>query len=179
MPGSHIALLRGINVGRAKRVAMADLRSLVAELGYQDVRTLLNRGNIVFTVPRSVRGGPAARIEAALADRLGFSAAVTVLTSAELAAIIRDNPLGTIATDPSRFLVGVPLDAARRAKLVDVGGGDWAPERVAMGSRALYLWCPTGIIDSPLLAAVNRALGTGYTARNWNTVVKLQAMVNE
>jgi len=78
----RVALLRGINVGRAKRLAMADLRALVEDLGYGDVRTLLNSGNIIFTVPRTKRGDAAARIEKAIASRLGVSARVYVLTAA-------------------------------------------------------------------------------------------------
>src|SRR5881628_2807318 len=100
----HVALIRGINVGRAKRVAMADLRALVEDLGYGDVRTLLNSGNVVFTAPRAGRGA-ADRIEKALAARLGVPARVTVLTAAELAAAISENPLREVAKDPSRLLV--------------------------------------------------------------------------
>jgi uncharacterized protein (DUF1697 family) len=70
--GTHVALLRGINVGKAKRVGMADLRALVEGLGYRDVRTLLNSGNVVFAVPKSARGEPAARIETAIARSSGF-----------------------------------------------------------------------------------------------------------
>jgi uncharacterized protein (DUF1697 family) len=58
MSATHVALLRGINVGKAKRVAMADLRALLEELGYADVRTLLNSGNVVFTAPRAAKGDP-------------------------------------------------------------------------------------------------------------------------
>src|SRR6266496_1648635 len=88
MTRRHVALIRGINVGRAKRVAMADLRALVGDLGYGEVRTLLNSGNVVFTVPASARGDPAPRIEQAMTARLGISARVTVLTAAELAAVV-------------------------------------------------------------------------------------------
>ena len=67
MAGRHVALLRGINVGTAKRVAMADLRALVEGLGYGDVSTLLNSGNVVFTVPaKAAKTSPATRIEQAL-----------------------------------------------------------------------------------------------------------------
>jgi hypothetical protein len=90
---TYVGLLRGINVGHAKRVAMADLRALVEKLGYGDVRTLLNSGNIVFTGPGASPEDAAARIEAALSSRLGVSARVTVLTAAQLAAAAAANPL--------------------------------------------------------------------------------------
>src|SRR5438034_11226167 len=89
----RIALLRGINVGRAKRVAMADLRALVESLGYVDVRTLLNSGNVIFSVPPAAPGDAAARIEEAMIAQLGVPARVIVLTAAEIAAAVTDNPL--------------------------------------------------------------------------------------
>jgi uncharacterized protein (DUF1697 family) len=99
MASKQVALLRGINVGRAKRVSMADLRALVENLGYGDVRTLLNSGNIVFTSPRAAPGDAAARIERALAAELGVAARVTVVTAAELAAAVSANPLLAVADD--------------------------------------------------------------------------------
>ena len=66
----HVALLRGINVGRAKRVAMAELRALIEGLGYGDVRTLLNSGNVVFSASAATAGNAASRIEEALAKKL-------------------------------------------------------------------------------------------------------------
>ncbi|HZW81825.1 MAG TPA: DUF1697 domain-containing protein, partial [Candidatus Deferrimicrobium sp.] len=81
MEGKQVALIRGINVGRAKRVAMAELRALVEDLGYSDVRTLLNSGNIVFAAPGTDKLDSAARIEETLSSRLGVSARVIVLTA--------------------------------------------------------------------------------------------------
>ncbi|HEY1377078.1 MAG TPA: DUF1697 domain-containing protein [Gemmataceae bacterium] len=176
MAGTLVALLRGINVGKAKRVAMADLRALLEGLGYGDVRTLLNSGNVVFTAGRTAPDKAAARIEAALTDRLGVSARVTVLTAAELAAAVADNPLLGIASDPARFLIAVLRDPADRTKVLPLTKQDWAPEAVAVGKRVAYLWCADGILASPVAAAVNRALGDGVTARNWATVQKLHAL---
>ena len=84
----HIALLRGINVGRAKRIAMADLRALVEQLGYRDVKTILNSGNIVYTADTSSAQASAKRIEKALLEKLGISSKITGLTAADLATII-------------------------------------------------------------------------------------------
>ena len=85
MAGTHVALLRGVNVGRAKRVAMADLRALVEGLGYTEVRTLLNSGNVVFAAPGVPSDEAASRIANGLRETLSVSAAVSVLTAAELA----------------------------------------------------------------------------------------------
>lgn len=178
MPGRHVALIRGINVGRAKRVA-AELRVMMADLGYRDVRTLLNSGNIIFTVPPKTKADPATCIEQALASRLGVSARVTVLSAAELAATIADNPLGEIADNSSRLLVFVLTHPPDRSKLLHLTEQKWAPEAIAIGRRAAYLWCPAGIIDSALAAAISRILGDAVTSRNWATMTKLHALVGK
>ena len=173
----HVALIRGINVGRAKRVAMADLRALVGDLGYGDVRTLLNSGNVVFSVPGSARGDPAARIEKGITERLGISARVTVLTAEELAAVVADNPLGKVARDPSRLFVTVLFDPADRKRLLALEQQPWAPDVLATGRRVAYLWCPNGMIESRLVEAVNRLLGDAVTTRNFATLTKLHALI--
>src|SRR5262245_54636991 len=118
MPANaYVALIRGINVGHAKRVAMAELRALVEDLGCKDVRTLLNSGNVVFAAPGKTAEGAAARIEKGLAEELGVSAKVTVLSAAELAAALRANPLRKVADNPSRLLLGVLRAPADRGKL--------------------------------------------------------------
>src|SRR6266849_5725830 len=100
MDTTCIELLRGVNVGRARRVAMADLRELVEGLGHTSVRTLLNSGNVVFDAHRVNINNMARSLEVAIADRFGFAAAVVVLTAADLAAVIRENALQVAATDP-------------------------------------------------------------------------------
>ena len=176
LPATHVAFLRGINVGRAKRVAMADLRELVAGLGYRDVRTLLNSGNVVFSMPRSNRGDPAPRIEKALVTRLGVSSRVSVLTAAELTAAVTTNPLASVADDPTRLLVTVLARPADRVRLEPLARQDWTPEALALGTRVAYLWCAEGILASRLLGAVGGVLGDAVTSRNWATMTKLLAL---
>jgi uncharacterized protein (DUF1697 family) len=176
MTGRQVALIRGINVGRAKRVAMADLRALVEGFGYGDVRTLLNSGNVVFTAPGTAPGDAAARIEEGLAARLGVPARVMVLTAEELAAAVAENPLLEVADDPSRLLISVLANPADRARLEPLAGQDWAPEVLALGVRVAYLWCPAGLLASRLSEAVGRLLGDAVTTRNWATLTKLHAL---
>lgn len=173
-----MALLRGINVGRAKRIAMADLRALVAALGYTDVQTLLNSGNVVFTAPADVRGDPAARIEQAVAKQLNVGSRVTVLTARELDDAVTRNPLADVADDPSRLLVSVLADPKDVAKLRPLTRESWAPEVLALGPRVAYLWIPAGVIQSKLAKAVDRVLGDAVTARNWSTMRKLHDLVH-
>ena len=176
MAGRLVALIRGINVGRAKRVAMADLRTLVEKLGYRDVRTLLNSGNVVFTSRGGTPGAAAIRIEQAMARHPGISARVIVVTAAELAVAVSANPLVKIATNPSRLMVAFLAHQPDRARLRALVKQDWAPERLALGARVAYLWCPEGVIASPLSDAVGRVLGDAMTVRNWSTVTKLHAL---
>lgn len=175
MTSRHVALIRGINVGKAKRIAMADLKELVESLGYRDVATLLNSGNVVFS--GAAKGDAAARIEKAIAAKAGFSARVLVLSASDVATIAEENPFGKLATDPSRFLVTVPNDPKALRLLAPLTKERWEPDALALGSRAAYLWCPSGILKSPVLEAVSRALRDECTSRNWATMAKLLAML--
>lgn len=177
--GRQAALLRGVNVGTAKRVAMADLRALVESLGYTDVRTLLNSGNVVYTAPGVAPAAAAAGIEEALAVRLGVSAMVVALAAEELTTAVADNPLDRVADDPSRLLIAVPADPQASTRLEPLLGQDWRPEALALGPRVAYLWCPDGVIASRVSAAVGRALADAVTSRNWATMTKLQALAAE
>jgi len=177
MAAYQVALLRGVNVGRGNRISMAALRDLVSNLGYGDVRTLLNSGNVVFTVPRTAPRDAASRIEDALTAEVGISARVTVLSSAELATVIEENPLLKYADNHSRLLVALLRDPADRAKLSPLSKQDWGKDALGVGTRAAYLWCAQGVIASKLNEAVNRLLGEGVTSRNWATILKLRDMM--
>src|SRR5262249_36315885 len=145
-------------------------------LGYADVRTLLNSGNVVFTAPGKSPGNAGSRIEKALVAKLGVAAKVTVLTAAELAEAVSENPLLKVADNPSRLLVAFFNESADVRKLEPLTKQDWGKEALAIGKRVAYLWCPEGILDSKMLEAVNRTVGDAMTARNWATVLKLKAL---
>ncbi|TGE33126.1 DUF1697 domain-containing protein [Desulfosporosinus sp. Sb-LF] len=174
-----VALVRGINVGRAKRVAMADLCALFEDIGYRNVRTLLNSGNVIFASLDTEAVSVAARIEEALINRIGISARVIVLTAAEIATIVNDNPLAGVADNPSRLLVAVLRNPAERTRLEPLAEQEWGSEVLAIGVRVAYLWCPDGILASQLPEAVGRVLGDGVTTRNWATVMKLYALTEK
>jgi uncharacterized protein (DUF1697 family) len=156
---------------------MADLRKLVEGLGYRDVRTLLNSGNVVFTVPEGVSGDAAERIEKAIGVRLGVSTRVTVLMGKQVAAAVRNNPLASVADDPARLLVLASPDPKAMAQLKPLLKERWAPEALALGRRVAYLWCAEGIVESRLWTAANRSLGNECTARNLTTMTKLLALL--
>jgi uncharacterized protein (DUF1697 family) len=170
-----IALLRGINVGRAKRIAMAELRSLFLELGHKEVRTLLNSGNVLFKCTRPNTGKLALTIQSAIEDAHGFSTSVTVVTAADLAAIVRDNPLLHVAVDPARHLVAFVAHPRSLVPLRSLMEEPWAPDALAIGPQAAYLWCAAGVLDSKLSQTFARRAGDTVTTRNWATVLKLHA----
>ena len=173
----HVALLRGINVGPAKRVAMADLRAAVAGCGYGDVRTLLNSGNVVFTAPGPLPADVAGALEAAVRERTGVQATVTVLTAAEVALAVEQDPLRAGVTDLGRLLHAVPADAGARADLAGLGTQTWGEDRFALGERVGYLWFAEGVLASPLAKALARRLGDRVTSRNAATMDRLLALV--
>lgn len=170
-----IALLRGVNVGRAKRIAMTDLRKLIESLGHTNVRTLLNSGNVVFDSKSSSANRLGRSIEAAIQTRFGFATRVAVVTAAELLAIVRTNPLPHGPGDPSRYLVAVAASEAPLARAKALLAQRWAPEAIAVGQRAAYLWCAHGLIESKILKAFERVTESEATTRNWTTILKLQA----
>jgi uncharacterized protein (DUF1697 family) len=157
---------------------MAELRGLVESLGYRDVSTLLNSGNVVFTVPKGKSGDLAPRIEKAIKERLGVSTRVTALTGKEVVAAVRENPLTAVAVDPSRLLVLACPDPKDLKQLSPLLKERWAPEAIAVSSRVAYLWCAGGVVDSKLWKAASRALGEAATARNIATMTKLSELVD-
>ena len=166
-----VALLRGINLGSKRRVAMADLRALLEELGYTDVRTLLQSGNAVFTGPKAKAR---AKLEKALAERFGMNIDVILRTMEELHEVVDADPFGSDVTNATRYFV-VFLDAAPDAEaLRKITEQDFSPDRVAAGGRELYAWCPDGMQDSRLMRELGKpGLAGTATVRNWSTVNKL------
>ncbi|HUP84765.1 MAG TPA: DUF1697 domain-containing protein [Acidimicrobiales bacterium] len=171
----QVALLRGINVGKAKRIAMADLRALLGDLGHGDVSTILMSGNAVFRSSARDTDVLAAGIEAAIKNRLSMDVRVIVRTAAEVRKAADANPFADRSgAAPNRlglsFLESDP-DAKSLAPIVDK---DWSPEAFAVGDRVLYAWQPNGITGSKLGEALLKVKGLPlHTARNLATVEKI------
>lgn len=174
----YIALLRGINVGKAKRIAMADLEALLVDLGHTQPESMLNSGNLVFQSAGIADGATLARtISAAIQTRMNLAVPVIVLTADELDTVVQDNPFD--GADPSRLLVAFTQETADLDLLDDVvAPAVQPPDGFHRGRRAAYLHCPNGLLDSP---AGERLLGPKVrkvvTTRNWATTMKLQAVV--
>lgn len=175
----YVALFRGINVGKAKRIAMADLRSLLGRLGYADVTTLLNSGNVVFTADAEPPATHAARIQQAVLRKLGVDALVIVKSAKEMAVIVAGNELVGVADDPSRLLIAVTNSPKALASVQALTHTDWGKERLHVGKQAAYLWCAHGILESKAAVALLKGLeGTG-TTRNWATLNKIHALMGK
>lgn len=173
-----VALFRGINVGKAKRIAMADLRALLESLGYSEVQTLLNSGNAVFEAAGESAADKHARsIRDAVAKELGVDALVVVKSAREIAAIVAGNKLASIATDPSRLLVAVTAQASSLKDIEALGRTGWGEEEVVVGKHAAYAWCPNGLLKSKAGPALLKGLADTGTTRNWATIEKLHAML--
>ena len=175
----YVALFRGINVGKAKRIAMADLRVLLGRLGYSDVKTLLNSGNAVFTADVAKPRELASTIREAVKKKLGVDAHVIVKSAKEIAAILEGNALVEIATDPSRLLVAMTDEPKTLASVKGLAEQAWGDERIHVGKDAAYLWCANGILESKAAVALLGGLRDVGTTRNWNTLQKIGALMDE
>jgi uncharacterized protein (DUF1697 family) len=121
----------------------------------------------------------AAEIEEALVLKLGVAARTLVLDCRELQAIMSSNPLLELATDHARLLTFILAGPHAREAIEALCGQDWHPGAMALGERAAYVWCPSGILDSTAAAALGKQLGDATTARNWATLSKLHALCQE
>ena len=176
---THVALLRGINLGPHRRVAMGELREVLSALGYADVRTLLQSGNVVLTSRSSPRTLER-ELATAIAEHLGVETDVVVRTREDLAEAVDRNLLRDVADNPKRYQVSFCSAVPDAAVVREIEATDVAPEAVAFAGREIYTWHPNGIIRSPLLKLLDeRRLGVTATARNWNTVTKLLALASE
>jgi len=176
---TFVALLRGVNVGKAKRVRMAELRALLSGLGYTSVATLLNSGNAVFRAPSGTPGKHSADIAAAISTQLKIEVPVIVKSASELASVISENPIKAAAEEHPRFLVAFVQDRKALSSLAAIESLVVPPEQFSVGKNAAYLLCAAGILKSKAWDALLGKTGRSATTRNWATVLKLQALANE
>ncbi len=179
---THVALLRGINVGGRNKVAMADLRDVVTSAGHTEVATYIQSGNVVFTSRKTDSAALGAALERAVKKRFGLPISVVVLSRAEFAKVVADNPYPD-ETNPKALHAVFRAEAAgpdtraavataeKRAK----AKGD--PGEAAIVGRTLFMHTPDGLGRSELAAQLSRSK-VGGTARNWATVTKLLAMLD-
>ncbi|HLX22938.1 MAG TPA: DUF1697 domain-containing protein [Usitatibacter sp.] len=175
----YVALFRGINVGNAKRIAMADLRKILESLGYENVATLLNSGNAIFDAKAEPEAKHAQRIHDAVLKKLKVDALVVVKSAADVAGMIAGNKFGKIATNPSLLLVAMTNDAKGWKVLETIAGASETAKAVHLGKHALYAWCPEGTLKSRAGVALLTKLADSGTTRNWTTLEKIHEMLRE
>jgi uncharacterized protein (DUF1697 family) len=175
-----VALLRGINVGGHKKVPMARLREVLDGAGFEDVKTYVQSGNVVLSAPRRAPAKVGREIEAAIEEAFGFDVAVVMRTRDEIAALVEEDPLGDVATNPTYRIVVFLAEELDRSRLAGVDPDEFAPEAYLVREREIVMWAPNGQRDSRLVKTLTeKRTGVVGTARNWRTVEKLLAMADE
>lgn len=182
---THVALLRGINVGGGGKVPMAELRKLATTLGYDEVSTYIQSGNMIFTPPHEDSAALAAELQAAIAENFGVRTTAVVLSRTELGRVISVNPYPDepeLRYVHAVFMTADPDDALRTrvAEATDLAASKGSRDETTIIGRTLYLHTPDGFGTSELardllLSRRGNPLATA-TARNWATVTKLAAL---
>jgi uncharacterized protein (DUF1697 family) len=188
MTNRYVALLRGINVGKNKQLAMADLKRLLEDLGYDDVKTHLRSGQAVFSAEGAATAAAATTlagaIEDAITQQLAMDVRVVVRTRAEVAEVISTNPFPAADRDPTKVFCVFLSDRLAASDLQAVDAAAYQPEQFALapGGREIYLWLPDGMGVSQLGVVkwdkVTGKKSLAATARNWRTTTKLLELLD-
>ncbi len=175
----HIALLRGINIGGHKQVAMADLRDLLKQLGFVDVRSLLQSGNLVFRGRARTSAQLERLLETKAEKRFALQTDVFVRTAEEWEGVVAHNPFREEAErDPAHLAVMFFKEAPGANAVKALQAAITGREVVRADGRQAYITYPDGFARSRLTTTlIERKLGTRCTGRNWNTVLKIAALV--
>ena len=177
---TQIALLRGINVGGHNRIAMSDLKELLAELGFPGAKSLLQTGNLIFECDNRTGADLQRNLEVEIEGRLGLLVDCVIRTADQWRSVVSRNPFPKEAQrDPGHLLIMffklAPQAQLLKALQLNIPG----PERICADGRQLYLVYPDGIRRSKLTnSLIERKLGLRGTARNWNTVLRLRALLD-
>jgi len=175
---THLALLRGINVGGKKMLPMRDLTALFEQAGCENVRTYIQSGNVPFeATPATAErfaNGVASQIEA----RFGFRVPMMLRSAAEMSAAISGNPFVQEGADENALHVGFLRDAPNAQQVRQLAPDRSPPDRFAVKGREIYLHLPNGMGRTKLTNDYfDRRLGTVSTVRNWRTVMKLSELM--
>jgi uncharacterized protein (DUF1697 family) len=173
----YVALLRSVNIGGHGRVAMNDLRESFAALGYADIETYIQTGNVLFDAKSKSEAAVASSIQERLAEEFGNSPAVILRTVPELLRVGRASPYAKKGADPARhhvtFLAERPDPKVVASLVLPASGRD----ELVVDGQEVYVHTPDGYGNTKLTGALlERRLGVLSTTRNWNTVTKLCAL---
>jgi len=174
----YIAMLRGINVSGKNLIKMEQLRASFTALGFANVKTYVQSGNIIFEAPHETAASLSGKIERQILRDFGFSVPVLLKTSNEMAEIIKHNPLLKVpAIDHSKLHITFLSDAPPKTALEQLQPLAVTPEQFRIVGREIYLYCPKGYGNTKLSnTAIEKKLSLRATTRNWNTAKTLLAM---
>jgi uncharacterized protein (DUF1697 family) len=175
---TYIALLRGINVG-GKVLKMADLKDAVAKLGFQDIRTYLQSGNLVFRTAKAGNDVLAGRISDAIRAHKAMDVTVMVRDAAAWSKIVAGNPYAQARELPKTVHTFILDQAPEAARIDALKAKEASREEWQIVDGTLYLHTPDGFGKSVLGNIIERTLKVPMTARNWNTVLALQELAGE
>ncbi|MGE0191573.1 MAG: DUF1697 domain-containing protein [Planctomycetota bacterium] len=174
MPETHVALLRGINVGGKNRLRMEDLLGVFEEVGCTEVRTYIQSGNVVFEADKALARRVAAEVASHLYAEHGLEVPVVLRTAAELATVLEDNPYLASGADEAYLHVAFLATRPAQSRIAKLDPDRSPPDVFQVVGREIYLHCPKGVARSKLTNAwFDSALGTVSTMRSWKTVLKL------
>ncbi len=175
----YVAMLRSVNVGGRNRLSMTDLRSQVGSLGYGEVATYLQSGNVVFTAVGVSTQSVGERIAQQLTTELGLSVPVLVRTAAELSSVVESTPYADLDADPRTVHVTFLADAPDTAAVEAMRDreDEFGLDRFEVIGTEVHLYCPGGYGETKLNNAyLERRLGAVATTRNWKTVTALAGL---
>jgi uncharacterized protein (DUF1697 family) len=177
-PTAYAALLRGINLGSHKRIAMADLRALIEALGFADVRTYVQSGNVVFRTDRAA-ASLRKRIEQAIGKELGLDVTVVIRSGRQLGDLVAANPFVRSKLPPKALYVTFLAEKPDRKRKQALLKESFEPERFELAGEDVYLFFPNGYGRVKLNnATLERRLGVAATTRNWRTVTALAELTS-
>ena len=174
---THIALLRGINVGGRNKLPMADLRDLLAEMGLNNVKTYIQSGNVVFQSERTDVAALAQEIGEAIEQRHGFAPRVLLLDAEAVRSAMAANPFPEAEAEPKTLHLYFLAEQPENPEVEMLDQLKTESERFQLGDQVFYLHAPDGIGRSKLAERAERTLGVAATARNWRTVSKVMELV--
>lgn len=172
----YISILRGINVSGQKKIKMADLKSLYELQGFHNIVTYIQSGNVIFDATVKDKTDLKTTIEKAIEKKYKFHVSVEIRTNNEIENIIKNCPFGSVdlVEDGTKVLVTFLSSNPTRAKVADVMKYVFAPEKLFIRGKEVYLYCPNGYGKSKLSNTfLENKLGIEATTRNWKSIHKL------
>lgn len=174
-----IALLRGINVSGQKKIKMSDLKSLFEEVGFQNVETYIQSGNVIFSSKELSVKILESKISSGIKNKFGFDVQVIVLNPEEIEYVIRANPFIKKKKDTERLYVTFLGKNPSNENFDKINSADYLPEEYAIDGRHIYLFVPNGYgkakLNNNFFENKLKVLGT---TRNWKTTITLSELVN-